>query len=63
VTVEGVQTIYDAFGRAVEQNRNGTLTEILYSPSGQKFAYMNGSSVQQYTLPFAGALIFPDNSR
>ena len=51
-----VQNMYDAFGRLVEQNKNGVYTQLLYSPTGQKFAYMNGSTVQKYMVPLAGGL-------
>ena len=56
VTVDGVQTTYDAFNRAVLQNRSGAYTEIVYSPSGQKFAFMNGQTVQHYFVPLAGGV-------
>jgi RHS repeat-associated protein len=56
LTVGGVQITYDAFGRAVEQNRTGTYTQILYSPMGQKFGLMNGSAVKQYFVPLAGGV-------
>ena len=51
-----IQNMYDAFGRLMEQNRAGTYTQVLYSPSGQKFAYMNGSTVKKYVVPLAGGL-------
>ena len=51
-----MQTIYDAFGRAVETNYNGTYTHILYGPSGQKFAFLRGQSVLLYTVPLAGGV-------
>lgn len=51
-----VQIMYDAFGRAVEQNRSGVYTQILYSPSGQKFAFMNGATVQKYIVPLLGGM-------
>ena len=52
----GVQTSFDAFGRAMEQNRNGTYTQIVYSPTGQKFAFMNGATLQQYIVPMVAGM-------
>jgi RHS repeat-associated protein len=51
-----VQVMYDAFERPVEQNRSGTYTQILYSPSGQKFAFMNGSTVNQYFVSLVAGM-------
>jgi hypothetical protein len=42
VLAGGVTVTYDAFGREVEAGIGGSSTQIVYSPSGQKFAYMNG---------------------
>jgi RHS repeat-associated protein len=55
-TVDGVQIAYDAFNRPVIQNRSGVYTEIVYAPTGQKFALMNGQTVKQYFVPMAGGL-------
>ncbi len=56
VSVDSVQVMYDAFERPVEQNRSSTYTQILYSPSGQKFAFMNGSTVNQYLIPLVAGM-------
>jgi len=56
VTAAGVQTLFDAFNRAVEQNRSGATTQIVYTPTGEKFAFMNGQSVKSYFLSMAGGL-------
>lgn len=56
INVDGVITLFDAFGRAVEQNHSGTYTQIVYSPSGNKFAFMNQQAVQQYVLPLAAGM-------
>ena len=53
INVSGIQITLDAFGRAVEQNNGGTYSEMVYSPSGQKFALMHGQSVQWYFVPLA----------
>ena len=40
----------------VEQNRSGTYTEIVYAPTGQKLALMNGQTVSKAFVPLpAGA--------
>ena len=51
-----MQTIYDAFGRAVEISYNGTYTQIVYGPSGQKFAYLSGQSVRNYIVPLVAGV-------
>ena len=51
--ISGIQITLDAFGRAVEQSNSGTYSEMVYSPSGQKFALMHGQSVQWYFVPLA----------
>jgi hypothetical protein len=33
VTIDGINLTYDALGRAVEQNRSGTYTQITYAPN------------------------------
>ena len=56
VSAGGVTITYDALGRAVEMNNNGSSTQLVYSPSGQKFAYMNSQSVQKYIVPLTGGV-------
>ena len=51
VNIDGVNLTYDALGRMVEQNRSGAYTEIVYAPSGAKFALMNGSTVERAYIP------------
>jgi hypothetical protein len=53
VSAGGVPVTYDALGRAVEINNN---TQIVYGPSGQKFAKMSGQSVQYYFVLLAGGV-------
>ena len=46
----------DALGRMVEQNRNGSYTQIVYSPTGGKLALMNGQTLSKGFVPLpAGA--------
>ncbi|HKW87404.1 MAG TPA: RHS repeat-associated core domain-containing protein [Candidatus Acidoferrales bacterium] len=56
-TIDSVAVTYDALGRVVEQNKSGTYTEIVYAPTGNKLALMNGvSTLKQAFVPLpAGA--------
>jgi RHS repeat-associated protein len=38
----------------VEQNRSGVYTQIVYAPGGQKFALMNGQTLQKAFVPLPG---------
>jgi RHS repeat-associated protein len=42
ITIDGVTLTYDALGRMVEQNRNGSYTEIDYAPTGAKLQILQG---------------------
>jgi RHS repeat-associated protein len=53
ITANGVNVIYDALGRAVDM---GSAGQIVYDASGNKFAYMNGQTVQKYMVPLAAGL-------
>jgi len=52
ITVDSVGLTYDALHRMVEQNRSGTYTEIVYSPSGSKLALMGGTGGQTLQKAF-----------
>jgi RHS repeat-associated protein len=62
VTVDGVNLTFDALGRMVEQNRSGTYTEIVYSPSGARLALMSGASLQKGYVPLTGGSMVVYNS-
>jgi hypothetical protein len=62
ITAAGVQTTFDAFGRATEQNRNNNFTQIVYSPSGAKFAFMNGTSLIKYIAPMVAGMAAVHNA-
>ncbi len=53
-SVDTVSLTYDALGRAVEQARGSSYTEIVYAPSGGKLALMNGTTVQKTFIPLPG---------
>jgi len=56
VNADGVTLTYDALGRMVEQNKSGTHYQIVYAPTGGKFAIMNGSTLQMAFVPLTGGL-------
>jgi RHS repeat-associated protein len=51
---DAVSLTYDALGRMAEQNRSGSYTQIVYAPTGQKFALMNGQTLQKAMVPLSG---------
>jgi RHS repeat-associated protein len=57
ITVDGVGATFDALDRMVEQNRSGTYTEIVYSPTGAKLALMNGQTLQQAFVSLPGSAV------
>ena len=56
-TIDTVTVTYDALGRMVEQGKSGSNTEIVYGPTGNKLALMNGIStlVKGFALLPGGA--------
>jgi RHS repeat-associated protein len=60
ITVDAVGVTYDALDRAVEQNRSGTYTQIVYAPSGAKLALMSGATLQKafVALPGQGTVVY-----
>ena len=54
ITLDGVNLVYDALGRMVEQNRSGSYTQIVYSPAGAKLALMGGQTLQKAFFPLPG---------
>ena len=61
ITAAGVQTSFDAFGRAVEQDRSGSYTQVVYAPNGQKFAFMNGTTLIKYIDPMVAGMAAVQN--
>src|SRR5207249_8842341 len=54
VIVDAVGLTFDALDRMVEQNRSGSYSQIVYSPSGGKLALMNGQSLVKAFVPLPG---------
>jgi len=59
---DGVDLTYDALGRMVEQDRQGTYEQIAYAPSGTKLALMYGQSLFRAFVPLTGGAIAVYNS-
>jgi RHS repeat-associated protein len=63
VTIDAVGVAYDALNRMVEQNRSGTYSQIVYSPTGAKLAIMNGQSLTKAFVPLpAGSMAIYNSS-
>ncbi len=65
----GICIVYDALGRAVEQDKGSACTtsptsstEIVYGPSGAKLALMNGSTLTKAFVPLPGGVTAVYNS-
>jgi len=54
ITADGVGVAYDALDRAVEQNRSGSYTQIVYGPGGDKLALMNAQSLVKAFVSLSG---------
>jgi RHS repeat-associated protein len=52
--IDTVSLTYDALGRMVEQNRSGSYTQVVYSPSGAKLALMSGQTLTKAFVPLPG---------
>ena len=60
LSIDTVGLTYDALGRMVEQNRSGSYTQIVYSPTGEKLALMNGQTLQKafVALPTGATAVY-----
>ena len=56
ITVNGNATTFDAFGRAFQIQNGSGYTQVIYSASGQKFAFMNGTSLIEYIDPMVAGM-------
>ncbi|MHB8616949.1 MAG: RHS repeat domain-containing protein [Candidatus Acidiferrales bacterium] len=61
-TIDAVSVTYDALGRMVEQNNSGSYTQIVWSPTGAKLAYMNGQTFEQANVPLPAGAVAAYNS-
>lgn len=54
--IDSVSLTYDALGRMVEQNRNGSFTQILYAPDGTKIATAGSGWLQTAFVRLPGGV-------
>jgi RHS repeat-associated protein len=54
LAVDTTSVTYDALGRAVEQARGSSYTQIVYGPQGNKLALMNGQTLTKAFVPLPG---------
>lgn len=54
--IDATQLTYDALGQVVEMNNTGTITDIVYTPYGRRFAYYVNGSFVGFTLDLPGGL-------
>jgi RHS repeat-associated protein len=56
IKVNGNATTFDAFNWLAQIQSGSTYTQTLYSPNGQKFAYMNGTTLIKYIDPMVAGM-------
>jgi RHS repeat-associated protein len=56
LSVDTTTLTHDALGRMVEKAVGSTYTQIVYGPMGNKFAVMNGQTLQKAYVPLPGAV-------
>ena len=61
-SIDSVGLVYDAMGRMIEQSRGTSFTQIVYSPTGDKLALMNGQTLQKAFLALPGGATAVYNS-
>lgn len=63
ITVDTVTLIFDALDRMVEQNRSGSYSQIVYGPTGNKLALMNGQTLSKafVQLPGRATAVYTSN--
>jgi RHS repeat-associated protein len=59
-SVDSIGLVYDGLGRMVEQATGTAYVQIVYSPTGDKLALMNGQALQKafLELPGGGAAVY-----
>jgi len=56
-TIDGVTVTYDALDRMVERNNSGSISQVVYAPSGSKLALMSGQSLLFAFVPLPGGVV------
>jgi RHS repeat-associated protein len=54
ISIDAVDLTFDAFDRAIEKNVSGTYTEMVFAPTGDKLALMNGHALTTGFVPLPG---------
>jgi RHS repeat-associated protein len=54
--IDATQLTYNALGQVVEMNNTGTITDIVYTPSGRRLAYYVNGSLAGFTIDLPGGL-------
>jgi len=60
--VNGLAMMFDSMNRTVEMQTGSGYQQILYTATGQKFAMMNGQTLQKYFVPLAAGVQVVYNS-
>lgn len=60
--IDGIAVTYDALGRIAEEDKSGTYTQFVYSPTGQEFALMNGQTLSKAYIPLPAGEVAAYNS-
>jgi RHS repeat-associated protein len=56
-TIDGVTVTNDALDRMVERNSSGSISQVVYAPSGSKLALMSGQSLLFAFVPLPGSVV------
>lgn len=56
-SIDGITMTYDALGRMVERNNAGTITQVVYTPSGAKLGIMSGQSLGAGYVPLPNGTV------
>lgn len=62
IVIDGITVTYDALGRIAEEDKSGTYTQFVYSPTGQEFALMNGQTLSKAYVPLPAGEVAAYNS-
>lgn len=56
-SIDGITTTYDALGRVVERDTNGTITQVAYTPGGTKLGIMLGQTLNGAYIPMPNGTV------